>query len=331
MFHSLLSNKLDEQMITLKAVQDKDYSSIHYKPYKDEIYGTQDENYLNRQRLCYYILYTHYFDEAIIIQLLKEEITHRKNNSFQGIGNVLNVLTSIINQNDLSEKYADLLDEVKNANFDCYCGFDKNIIIDNQLNKLSLIDCIYLSLDLDYKEVMEQLLELWKDTINEWTESERNRLIQFNFFLGKENENEALYFQQLEHDLKEGKTNPIIRSYNKIIRYYLDSNQIQKAYLSFTSLLENANYQEIIKIRLFTDVLEECFELICKHEKAALSLWKWAKPYIQNRDNMYGNLYIKGIDAAKAVNDPYAEELENRYNEFKEKISIKYNLKKPTN
>ena len=329
MFLTLLKNKLNEQDNIYKTVQAGDTSLVLFKPYNDEIYGIQDENYINRQRLSYYILYNHYINEPIIIQLLKEEITHRKNNSFQGIGNVLNVLTSIINQNDLSEKYTDLLDEAKNANFDCYCGYDKSIVIDNHFNKLSLIDCIYLSWDLDYKDVMEQLVDLWKDTIKEWTESERNRLIQFNSFLGKENENEILYLQQLEHDLKEGKTNSIIRSYNKLIRYYLDSNQIQKAHSSFMSLLENSDYHEIIRIRLFGDVLEECFEIICKDENVALPLWKWAKPYIQNRNNMYGNLYIKGIEAAKAVNDPYANELEARFEEFKEKTSIKYNLIKP--
>lgn len=329
MYLTLLNNKLNEQAIIYKAVQNGDTSLVQFKPYTDEIYGTQDENYLNRQRLCYYLLYNHIFDEQIIVYLFKEEITHRKNNSFQGIGNVLNILTSMINQNFLSEKYSYLLDEANNANFDCACGYDRNIVIDNQLNELRMMECIYLSQDLEYKEIMESIVNMWKDSINEWTESSRNTLIQFNSFLGKEKENEELYHLQLEDALQAGKTNAIIRAYNKIVRYYLDSNQIQKAYSSFISLLENSNYQEIIRIRLFGDVLEECFEIICKYDEEALSLWKWAKPYLQDRENMYGNLYIKGIEAANAVNDPYAKELEARFDDFKEKTSIKYNLMKP--
>ena len=320
---------MNEQSSVYKAIQNGDISLVHFKPYKDEIYGIQDENYLNRQRLCYYLFYSHIFDEQIIVYLFKEEIIHRKNNSFQGIGNVLIVLTSMIHQNFLSEKYSYLLDEAKNANFDCACGYDRNGVIDNQLNELSLVDCIYLAQDLEYRDVTEALVTMWKDTINEWTELNRNTLIQFNSFLGKEKENEELYHQQLEDALKRGKTNEIIRSYNKIVRYYLDSNQIQKAYLSFMNLLENTNYQEIIRIRLFTDVLEECFEIICKYDEKALSLWKWAKPYLQKRENMYGNLYIKGIEAANAVKDPYVKELEARFDDFKEKTSIKYNLMKP--
>lgn len=329
MYLTLLNNKLNEQAIIYKAVQNGDTSLVQFKPYTDEIYGTQDENYLNRQRLCYYLLYNHIFDEQIIVYLFKEEITHRKNNSFQGIGNVLNILTSMINQNSLSEKYSYLLDEAKNANFDCACGYDRNIVIDNQLNELRMMECIYLSQDLEYKEIMESIVNMWKDSINEWTESSRNTLIQFNSFLGKEKENEELYHLQLEDALKIGKTNTIIRTYNKIVRYYLDSNQIQKAYLSFMSLLENSNYHEIIRIRLFGDVLEECFEIICKCDEKALSLWKWAKPYLQKRENMYGNLYIKGIEAANAVKDSYVKELETRYDDFKEKTSIKYNLMNP--
>lgn len=329
MFIHLIKERLNEQTNIYKAVQNGDSSLVQFKPYTDEIYGTQDENYLNRQRLCYYLLYNHIIDEQIIVYLFNEEITHRKNNSFQGIGNVLNILTSMINQNSLSEKYSDLLDEAKNANFDCACGYDRNSVIDNQLNELSLMECIYLAQDLEYRDVMESLVNMWKNSSNDWDESKRNTLIQFNSFLGKEKENEELYQLQLEDTLKTGKTNTIIRTYNQIIRYYLDSDQIQKAYTSFMSLLENSNYREIIRIRLFGDVLEECFEIICKYDEKALSLWKWAKPYLQDRENMYGNLYIKGIEAANAVNDPYAKELEARFDDFKEKTSIKYNLMKP--
>ena len=69
------------------------------------------------------------------------------------------------------------------------------------------------------------------------------------------------------------------------------------------------------------------FEIICKDDENVLFLWQWAKPYVQNKNNIYENLYIKVIEATKTDNDSYEKELEVKYNDFKKK-SIKYNLMK---
>lgn len=83
--------------------------------------------------------------------------------------------------------------------------------------------------------------------------------------------------------------------------------------------LEN---KEIQRIRLFAYVLEECFDIICGGVRNSLELWKWAKPYLSERTNMYGNLYKKGIAAAKCVNDSYGEKLELEYKDWKKNVGI---------
>lgn len=116
-------------------------------------------------RLAYYLLYANIDDEDIIVYLFQEELKDRKTNSFQGIGNTLNALTSILNKYNTDGRYDKMLEEAKNANFDCACGFDKNYHIDDKIISLNLMECIFLSQDLDYKDVMDVLVSKWKDSI----------------------------------------------------------------------------------------------------------------------------------------------------------------------
>lgn len=64
-------------------------------------------------RLAYYLLYAHIDDENTVVYLFQEELKDRKSNSFQGIGNTLNILTSILNQYNAAGKYDGILDEAK--------------------------------------------------------------------------------------------------------------------------------------------------------------------------------------------------------------------------
>lgn len=108
-----------------------------------------------------------------------------------------------------------------------------------------------------------------------------------------------------------------------VIGYYIDIKQFEIAYSYLRRMIDTTDFKEIERIRLFSDVLEECFEIICGGAKASLRLWKWAKPYLQKKTNMYGNLYTKGISAAKIVNDSYAVQLEQEYIEWKKKMGVK--------
>jgi len=88
-------------------------------------------------------------------------------------------------------------------------------------------------------------------------------------------------------------------------------------------MIDTTDFKEIEQIRLFCCVLEECFDIICGGATKPLELWKWAKTYLSKRTNMYGNLYKKGIAAAKYVNDPYGKKLEQEYREWKKKVGLK--------
>lgn len=318
----LLKKKLFEQEKVYQELINGDDSQIKYVEQYDKVWGRKDKNYLNRMRLSYYILYSHIDDENTVAYLFEEELKDRKSNSFQGIGYTLNVLTSILNRYNIEGKYDKLFDEAKNANFDCACGYDKNYKMDEEISNLDLMDCIYLSKDLAYKDVMDVLVNKWKNSIAEWTDSNRQTLIKFNSFLGKETENKELYEIVLEKAILRGETFDIVSAYNNIIQYYINSNNVKNAYFYLKKMIDTVNFKDIVEIRLFSTVLEECFDIICGGVSDAEQLWKWAKPYLLNQTNMYGNLYKKGIAAASFVNDSYSEQLEYDYKEWKKMIEI---------
>ncbi len=318
----LVKEKLFEQSKVYQALKSGEYSQVQYVEHYDKVWGRRDRNYLNRMRLAYYLLYAHIDDENTVVYLFQEELKDRKSNSFQGIGYTLNVLTSILNEYNIAGKYDGILDEAKNANFDCACGFDKSYKMDNDISSLDLMDCIYLSQDLEYKDVMEVLVNRWKSSIVQWTDANRKTLIGFNSFLGKELENKEIYEKLLENALAIGKTFDIVSAYNKMIQYYIDSKQFEIAYDYLKRMIDTTDFKEIERIRLFASVLEECFDIICGGVRNSLELWEWARPYLSKRTNMYGNLYKKGIAAAKCVNDPCSEKLKLEYKDWKKNFGM---------
>lgn len=325
MHTDLLKEKLFQQSQVLQALKNGDTSSVEYSGYRDKEWGIQDANYVNRMRLAYYLLYAHMDDEDTIVYLFQEELKDRKTNSFQGIGNSLNVLTFLLNRYNANGKYDQLLEEAKNANFDCACGFDKNYQMDDEINSLDLMDCIFLSQDLSYKDVMEQLVNSWKDSLTEWRDANRTTLTRFYSFLGKEQENETLYKELLNNAVESGETFNIVSAYNKVIQYYIEIKEFESAYSYLREMIDITDFEEIERIRLFSAVLEESFEIICGGVREYLGLWEWAKPYLQKKakyENMYGNLYTKGIAAAKAVNDTYAIPLEKEYVTWRKKMQL---------
>ena len=155
------------------------------------------------------------------------------------------------------------------------------------------MECIFLSQDLEYKDVMEVLVDKWKAGITDWTDKNRNTLIRFNSFLGKEQENEAIYTVLLDNAIMSGKTFDIVSAYNKMIRYYIDIGQFEIAESYLRRMIDTTNFKDIERIRLFGDVLEECFEIISGGVKESIELWKWAKPYLKIRKNIVWKLIYK--------------------------------------
>jgi len=322
MYTELLKNKIFEQSWVYQAVKGGDPSSVQYRASHDPQWGTSDGNYIGRMRLAYYLLYAGIDDEDVTAFLFREELKDRKSNSFQGIGDALNVLTALIGRYNGGGRYDALLGEAKNANFDCACGYDKNYRMDDDINSLDLMDCIFLSRTLGYKDVMEQLVEQWKGTVAVWTDEARTSLIEFNSFLGKERENEAIYQELLSHVVSSGDSLRIISTYNRIIRYYIDMGQFETAYVCLRKMIDTTNLKEIEGIQLFNKILEASFEIVCGGIAERFELWQWAKPHLQRRKNRYGNLYKKAIAAASCVGDPYAARLEEEYADWKKEMGL---------
>ncbi len=323
MYHELIKSRIYEQAAVYQQLKDGHTDSVRYMKSCDESRCVSDSNYVNRSRLAHYLLYAGIDDEAAVLYLFQEELKDRKTNTFQGIGDSLNVLASILNRYNAGGKHRDILNEAKNANFDCACGFDINCAVNGDISALSLMDCILLSLELGYKDVMEVLVDKWVDSIIQWTDADLQRLASFNTFLGREQENETLFRTLLKNAAETGNTFDIVSAYSKLIEYHIGIGQHEAASSYLRDMTDKTDFSSVERIRLFGGVLEEACELVSARVKDALSLWQWAKPYLQIRKNMYGNLFTKGIAAAKSVNDPYAAQLEREYIEWRKSLGLK--------
>lgn len=315
-----LKSKIEEQQAVYQALKAGNTDTVCYKEFHNGEWGTDDENYTNRLRLAYYLLYCHIEDEEVVAFLFGEELKDRERNSFQGIGSTLQILTHLIRKYNGGGKYADLLKQAKSANFDCACGYDPEGQMEEDFEANSLLDCIYLCQEMEYRDVMGNLVDEWKEDTTEWSDFNRRALIAFNTFLGIDAENERIYQEQLKELLSAGNSSArdIIFGYKNLIRHYIHSDDYDKALHLCEKVIKTTDYEQIRTLRLFKDILEACFEVAANHGEAAAGLWNWAKTELQKvpQSSWYGNLYKKGIAAAKAMDDPYGKQLEQKYESF---------------
>lgn len=329
MIRNKLKEKIREQQKVYEALKAGDAGSVSYKEFQNGEWGTDDANYTNRLRLSYYLLYEKIDDEATVEYLFRQELKDRENNSFQGIGSALRILTWLLKKYNQSHKYDALFERAKEANFDCACGYDPEDVVQEDFGENDLLDCIYICQELDYKDVMGPLVDAWKKQTEGtagWNPSNRSTLIRFNAFLGRNRENQELYHQQLQETLKAepGNVRDIIARYRDLIRFYLDTGNHRDAAEYCKIVIESADYRQIRSIRLFGDILEECCEIIAHDPTENAGLWKQIKEELKDKpqSGWYGNLYTKAIAAAKAEDDPYAERLESEYLNWRKKCSL---------
>lgn len=313
---ALLENKLSHQKEVYEDFKNNRCPSVCYKCHEDDKWGVSDENYTNRLRLAYYMFYEKIDDEDVVIALFEEELKDRETNSFQGIGDSLEILTQLLKKYNLNGKYNSFFKKAEEANFDCYCGYIVDKVLDDNIESNDLLDCIYLTEVMDYMDIMEELVEQWKQTQKEWNKNNRKELIRFNSVLNKKNENEEIYKQLLLSADKEN-TYEMILAYSGIIGYYIEVKEYKSAYNYFKQFI-NENYPDG-----FNAVLEYGLDIAVNEPEFRAELWSRIKPELQKRESLYGNLYKKAIAAAKFLNDPYSEQLEKEYIDWMKAGEIK--------
>ncbi len=228
-------------------------------------------------------------DKDAVAYLFQEELKDRENNSFQGIGSTIRILTMLLQRYNAGHKYDDLFERAKNANFDCACGYDA-----------------------------EELVDEWKDEGKDradWNLAKRSRLMGFYTYLGREAENESLCQEQLAETVAEGGIKEIISAYRDMIHHYLRVEDYERAACYCRIVIQSTDYKQVRRLRLFGDILEGCMEVIAQKPAGTFDLWEWTKGELEGkpRINRYGDLYTKGIAAARAVGDPFADKLEQEY------------------
>lgn len=319
-----LKETIEEQHRVYESLKEGDPSRVCYQAFRDGKWGTMDANAVNRRRLSYYLLYWKTGDEDTIVFLFEEELKDRETNSFQGIGSTLRVLTQLMRGYNGENKYGGLLERAKNANFDCACGYDPEEEVDDDFESNTLLDCIYLCQELEYREVMGKLVDEWKESITKWSAYDRRALIRFHSYLGREPENEALYQEQLAEIISADSkgAREVVAGYADLIQYYVRQDNYEKAYHYCKTVTEMAELEQVKRIRLFGSILEACFEITAHMARSAGDLWVWARAGMEEMlpTARYGNLYQKGIAAAKAMNDPCVPEWEQEYADWLERI-----------
>ncbi|MDE6727582.1 MAG: hypothetical protein K2J80_06540 [Oscillospiraceae bacterium] len=141
-----------------------DKSDYVYSAETSAAWGTFDKNYTNRARLCYALLYNVCEvpdKKAIVCELFLEELKDRETNSFQGVGDNLETLSSLLLE--LGEPSdSELFVRAKEANFDCACGYEPRVFKVKPLDEFSLYECINTLSDWGERELMFKLTDEFK-------------------------------------------------------------------------------------------------------------------------------------------------------------------------
>lgn len=324
LYLDMIKELIEMQKSLFEKVENGDYSEVCYLEKKDKEWGICDKNYFNRLRLAYYMLFKNMDKEQIVERLFEEELKDRETNDFQGIGSSLQVLSFLLLKYNDKNKYQELFYRARNANFDCACGYDEeDLEVQTKLDEFDLYDCIDVAIEMNSIEYAKKLVELWKKGIKDWNEQTCRELVCFNKKIKNEVENEEALKKLLACALKKGEAVDRISAWKNLIAYYIQFYKYEQAYQEFTLMIGTAYFPEIYGINLFHYILEICMELICNFPKKADDLWSWAKPFLMERsENLHGNLYKKSIEAANCVKDESAEELAEKYRQWKKRVGF---------
>lgn len=296
-----------------------------YAEERTEEWGTEDKNYENRMRLSYGLCYCEGFDwrrpdfSRLVRRLFSEELMDRETNSFQGIGDALENLTFLLARyNDKEDE--PLFQRAKKANFDCSCGYEKNLRLPETIEGYDCSEWIYTAFGLGQLETAQRLMECWKEGQTQMGMSQYKELRSWAKTAGNKKQEEEYQKRILELTLETGKDWDICSAYKDYIHILTEEEKYPEALLQFQSLIPHLEPSVTADygwygIGLGRMVLESAMDLIQRDLQCEKALWPWCRKYLLKAGkNLQGNLYEKSIAFGEQKKDrEFTEKMQKEY------------------
>ena len=250
-----------------------DKNDYLYKKFRDKQFGDTDENYKNRTRLCYGLLYNYPCDdiEDIVRELFETEVISREKESFQGIGVNLEILTFMLKKYDNPDDLK-LFERAKNANFDCWFGYDVNVYdYSTPPDEFSIQRCIYTAYETGDKDRLFRMADIFIQNLE--SREDYENLDSFSRITERMSDrkisSEYLYNYYKNSDDKYKKESSVSR----YLRYLIDDKNAEKAEEIFIS---NFKLFEGFDRRIY----EFGYQIILINPPHKEKIWKMINPAI---------------------------------------------------
>ncbi|MBP0956695.1 MAG: hypothetical protein J5997_04930 [Oscillospiraceae bacterium] len=277
--------------------------------------GIYDINSKNRMLLARFLMWQDRLPddgEELLSMIMKEEISARRQDSFQGFGDGLEILTALLDHYYNEDgRYDNLFGQAKNANFDTFCGYEPKEcvkILSEKIDDLSPTDCIYFLADLDNLDEAGRLAEKYAEDNPPFSVTEYKFLIYINNYTGRKQYNIPYYEAVADIFLEREDPWDVSSSLSQLIRAYIEVGEYDKAYLAMGRAREFIfKVSEWNECGLGRDYFEYAAELVCTMPDKARSIWEeWRYFSVKFPDDMSVNCLKKHIHAAEAVGDTEA-------------------------
>lgn len=304
--------------------ENKENFDVLIKKYSCESEDNVDKNYLLRARLSFAILYYKNIKalkkdavKNIIVYLFEEEIKDRKTSKYKGIGISLEVLTFLLNKYSKDNKA--LFKQAKEANTDCSIGYDSDVRFEDDIEKLNILYTIHYALELGFKDLYYELIDIWKSSIKVWDRINLERLRDFEIEVGNKegelNANKELY-SIAKDNYEKNKKNVLLSKKNLfyLLSYlgnYIENlvrlSKYDEAYDILISNIDDIkNIDAFYNINAGILIVDCALKIILNKDNIDKDnvLWKFSKIAFSNEHLSYAKaVYDNFIKCAEKMND----------------------------
>ncbi|MGN0638358.1 MAG: hypothetical protein ACI4J0_08295 [Huintestinicola sp.] len=279
--------------------------------------GIYDINGKNRLLLARFLMWQDRLPdnaEELLSMLMEEEISALRQDSFQGFGYGLMILTALLNRYNHNGKYQGLFYRAKDANFDTACGYDPNEcekLLSEKIDDLSPADCIYMLIDLELYDEAAKLAEKYAEDNPPENEADYQMLIYINNYTGRKQYNLPYYEAVADIELERENPSKVSLALGNLIRAYIELGEYDKAYIAIGRAREFIfKVSEWNKCGPGRNYFEYAAELVCRMPEKAVSIWEeWRYFSVKFPDDMSMDCLKKHISAAEAVGDAEAADI----------------------